>query len=389
MKIYYWTPYMGHVGTIKATINSAIALKQNGHTVKIYRIHKEWEGYEEILKKYEIDIIDLGMAKVFPKLLHGRIGFRISMIFVSLYSYSKLKKNWESDRPDIIMAYLLGYLPIWVRKKSKHKPIIINSIQGKPMFNWFRKWLWNRLYVDSDQIIVLSEQTQKDLYQNLRYPKEKIVLLPNPIIDSNMDHMALEPLEEPYASENVPIILGVGRLTRQKNFETLIKAYNIVRKNYPCCLWILGEGEERERLQNLINKFQIQNHAKLIGFVSNPYKYMKKADVFVLSSLWEDSGHVLIEAAYMKMKIVSTRCPSGQEEFLDYGQRGELCDMQSPESMAQAIRHMLDHANESQNLAKTELAYKAALAYTLEQHGEKMEALLETVRRNTNGIDCL
>ena len=178
-------------------------------------------------------------------------------------------------------------------------------------------------------------------------------------------------------------------MTRQKNFETLIKAYNIVRKNYPCCLWILGEGEERERLQNLINKFQIQNHAKLIGFVSNPYKYMKKADVFVLSSLWEDSGHVLIEAAYMKMKIVSTRCPSGQEEFLDYGQRGELCDMQSPESMAQAIRHMLDHANESQNLAKTELAYKAALAYTLEQHGEKMEALLETVRRNTNGIDCL
>lgn len=377
MKVYYWTPYMGNVGTIKATINSAIALKKRGYEVRLYKPYREWEGYEEILEKNGIEVIDFGLSKIFSELPHKKIGFRFSMILISLFSYFKLKKNWEDEKPDVIMAYLLGFLPFVVRRGARHKPAIVNSIQGKPMFTSFRRWLWKRLYSQADQMIALSEATRKEILKNLDYPEKNIVVLPNPIIDDEIDKMAIEPLEKVFEEEKDTIILGVGRLTRQKDFSTLIRACDLVRKEYPCKLWILGEGESREKLQALISSLHMEDMAKLVGFVYNPYKYMKKADIFVLSSLWEDQGHALIEAAYMKMYLVSTKCPYGQEEFLDYGDRGELCEAQSPESMAQAIRNMLDKEKEEENRKKVQLAYKASLEYTLDQHGERLDILLK------------
>lgn len=377
MKVYYWTPYMGNVGTIKATINSAIALKDRGYEVKLYKPYREWEGYEAILEEKGIEVIDFGLSRLFPKLPQRKIGFRFSMVLISLFSYFKLKKNWEDEKPDIIMAYLLGFLPFVVRRHTEDKPAIVNSIQGKPMFNSFRRWLWKRLYSQSDQMIALSEATRKDILRNLDYPEENIVVLPNPIIDERIEKMAIEPLEKAFEDEKETIILGVGRLTRQKDFSTLIHAYNLVQKEYPCKLWILGEGEEREKLQALITALNIDNKVKLLGFVYNPYKYMKKADIFVLSSLWEDPGHVLIEAAYMKMRLVSTRCPHGPEEFLDYGRRGELCEMQSPEDMARVIKRVLDEKKKRENLGKVQLAYEAALEFTLEQHGKRLDILLQ------------
>lgn len=372
---------MGNVGTIKATINSAIALKEQGYEVKLYKPYREWEGYEELLEENQIEIIDFGLSKIFPKLPQKRIGFRISMVIISLFSYFKLKKNWEKEKPDVVMAYLLGYLPLMARKKARFKPKIINSIQGKPVFTHFRKWLWNKLYVDSDQIVVLSAHTKMDMCQNLAYPEKNIRILNNPIIDNKIEKMALEPLDLACDSKD-KIILGVGRLTRQKNFETLIRACHIVQKDISCQLWILGEGEDRDKLQALIGELGMQDTVKLIGFVSNPYKYMKRADVFVLSSLWEDQGHVLIEAAYLKLKLVSTKCPHGQEEFLDYGKRGELCELQSSKDMAKAILKALDPQNEDEMAVKVQLAYEASLEYTVEQHGEKLERLLHGSHEN-------
>ncbi len=379
MKVYYWTPYMGNVGTIKATINSAIALKQLGYDVKIYKPYREWEGYEEILEENNIDIIDFGLSEKFPNLPTKKLGFRFSMILISFYSFSKLIKNWREDKPDVVLAYLLGYLPLLARFFSEHKPYIVNSIQGKPRFNSFRKILWDCLYSKSDQIIVLSDQTKKDIIENINYPENKVIKISNPIIDKNIDILADEKLDEEYEKTNVPIILGVGRLSRQKNFETLIRAFYLVQKDVPCQLWILGEGEEREKLQNIISELQIEDNARLIGFVPNPYKFMKKADVFVLSSLWEDAGHVLVEAAYMKLKLVSTRCPHGQEEFLDYGKNGELCEVQKPEDMKRAILVMLDDDLEEENIEKVNLAYEAAMEYNLDHHGKILSDLIERV----------
>lgn len=370
---------MGNVGTIKATINSAIAMKKRGYEVKLYKLYQEWEGYENILAENEIEVIDFGLKRLFPKLPSKKLGFRFSMLLVSIFSFSKLKKNWEKEYPDIVIANLLGYFPLLVRKYSDYKPKIINSIQGKPVFHGFRKWLWKKYYTQSDWLIALSEKTRQDIVRNIHYPKNKITIVPNPVIDSKIDIMAQEELDAEYNDIKEPIILGVGRLTRQKDFATLIKAYYIVQKKIPCHLWILGEGEQYGQLKELISKLGLTDRAKLLGFVKNPYQYMRKADIFVLSSLWEDPGHVLIEAAYMKMKLVSTRCPSGPEEFLDYGKKGELCNMSDSRGMARAILIMIDSKNEEKNRQRSQLAYQSSLRYQIGRHGEKLSVIVNKI----------
>ena len=172
MKVYYWTPYMSKVGTIKATINSAISLRKLGYDVKLYKSYREWEGYEDILQKNQIEIIDLGLGKHFQNLSTKGIGYRFSMILISIYSFGKLKENFEQDRPDIVISNLLGYLPLLVRKHSKYKPKIISSIQGKPCFHNFRKILWKYLYAKSDKIITLTEKTKHEMVENLNFPEE-------------------------------------------------------------------------------------------------------------------------------------------------------------------------------------------------------------------------
>jgi glycosyltransferase involved in cell wall biosynthesis len=362
---------MGNVGTIKATINSAASLKQRGYEVKLYKIYREWEGYEDLLQKYGLETVDFGMSRYFRALPEKGIGFRFSMILMSIFSYGKLKKNWKQERPDVVIASLLGYLPLVVRKHCAYKPRIINSIQGRPRLNRIRKLLWKQQYASSDLLITLSDETQKEIAQKLHFPKEKIVRLDNPVIDGEIDRLKEEPLAD--FGENEKLILGVGRLTRQKNFSTLIRAYAALPERNDYKLVILGEGEERDKLETLIQELHLNDCVFLKGFVRNPYKYMARAKVFVLSSLWEDAGHVMLEAAYVKTPIVSTRCPSGQEEFLDYGKAGELCAVGDSKEMADCIHKVL----QGTETGKVERAYNKSLNFTMERHGENLDRIIK------------
>lgn len=378
MKVYYWTPYMSKVGTIKATINSAISLRKLGYDVKLYKSYREWEGYEDILQKNQIEIIDLGLGKYFHNLSTKGIGYRFSMILISIYSFGKLKENFEQDRPDIVISNLLGYLPLLVRKHSKYKPKIISSIQGKPYFHNFRKILWKYLYAKSDKIITLTEKTKHEMVENLNFPEEKFVVLSNPIIDDSMDELMKSSLKEKQM-ETKKMIMGIGRMTRQKNFETLIRAFAKVRQQVDCRLVILGEGEEEKRLRELVDELKLTEDVYMPGFVKNPFAFLARTDVFVLSSLWEDAGHALVEAAYCKAPIVSTRCPYGQEEFLEFGKAGELCEIQNADEMAQCILKVLKDNKNQERMKKVQLAYENAMNYHISKHGENLSRVIKAM----------
>lgn len=379
MKIYYWTPYMEQVGTIKATINSAIALSRMGHEVKLYKPYREWEGYEELLKENHIDIIDFHLSEKLPNLSSEGVGYRISMLKISFYAFGLLKKSYEKDKPDVIISSLLGYLPLLVREHAKFQPKIVCSIQGKPKYHSVRKILWNWLYAKADKIITLTESTRHDMLEKLKLPKDKYMVLANPVIDSSMDTLQEEKITDDFYKTEDKIILGVGRLTRQKDFKTLMKAFSIARDKMSCRLVILGEGEDRKELQDYARELGIERDTFLPGFVKNPYKYIAKADVFVLSSLWEDPGHVLMEAAYLKTPIVSTRCPHGPEEFLSYGKAGELCEVGDAEEMAEHIYKVLQAADTTALQQKINLAYENSLQYHMTVHGKKLEEMIETL----------
>jgi glycosyltransferase involved in cell wall biosynthesis len=133
------------------------------------------------------------------------------------------------------------------------------------------------------------------------------------------------------------VILAVGRLTAQKDFSTLIRAFAEVRRSCPARLLILGEAEERPALEALVKQLGLEQAVSLPGFVANPYPYMVRAALFVLSSRWEGLPGVLIEALYCGTPAISTGCPSGPREILADGQYGQLAPVGDVQALAQAM----------------------------------------------------
>jgi glycosyltransferase involved in cell wall biosynthesis len=136
--------------------------------------------------------------------------------------------------------------------------------------------------------------------------------------------------------------MGVGRLTAQKDFSTLIRAFASLRTQRAARLMILGEGEERFQLEALVQELGLQADVALPGFIANPYKYLKWSTVFVLSSRWEGLGNVLIEAMAMGTSVVSTDCPNGPAEILESGRWGRLVPVGDVDALTKAMIATLD-----------------------------------------------
>lgn len=168
--------------------------------------------------------------------------------------------------------------------------------------------------------------------------RHKVRVIHNPVITPDLFKRAEEPVEHPWFQPGEPgVLLGVGRLTAQKNFPNLIRAFAEVRRQHPSRLVILGEGEDRPALEALVRELGLEAEVSLPGFVQNPYAYMKRAAVFVLSSDWEGLPTVLIEALALGTPVVATDCPSGPMEILQGGKLGHLVPMKNASALAQAI----------------------------------------------------
>lgn len=127
----------------------------------------------------------------------------------------------------------------------------------------------------------------------------------------------------------------------QKNYTTLIKAFALVKKEVDARLVILGDGEERKKLELLVNELGINDSVSMPGFVDNPYAYMSRADVFVLPSLWEGFPNVLVEAMACNTPVIATDCPGGSAEILDNGKWGVLVINNNIDNLSEAIKKSL------------------------------------------------
>jgi len=137
-------------------------------------------------------------------------------------------------------------------------------------------------------------------------------VIPNAVVDPELNRLSREAPEHPWLTrEGLPLILGVGELCARKDFATLIKAFARVQARRPCRLMILGEGRERRHLERLTWTLEVSERVALPGFVTNPYAYMARADLLVLSSTWEGFGNVLAEGLTLGVPVVSTNCPNG------------------------------------------------------------------------------
>jgi glycosyltransferase involved in cell wall biosynthesis len=189
-------------------------------------------------------------------------------------------------------------------------------------------------------------------------PVERMAVIANPVVTPRMAALAAETVFHPwFADAETPVILGAGRLTRQKDFPTLIRAFAGVRRVRRCRLMILGEGRDRGMLEDLIRSLGVEDDVDLPGFVDNPYAYMAKASLFALSSIWEGAPNVLVEALALGIPCVAADCPSGPEEILAGGRYGPLVPPGNAEALARAIGETLEDPPDKMKLKAAAAEY--------------------------------
>ncbi|MBW4641435.1 MAG: glycosyltransferase [Goleter apudmare HA4340-LM2] len=197
-------------------------------------------------------------------------------------------------------------------------------------------------YPWADGIVAVSQGVTEDLAKVTQIPKERIDLIYNPVITPDLLSKAKVTVNHPwFQSGEPPVILAVGRLHPQKDYPTLIRAFAQVRQIRQSRLVILGEGTEAVNLNTLITELGLEEDVALLGFVDNPYAYIAKAAVFVLSSAWEGFGNVLVEALAVGTPVVSTNCESGPAEILANGKYGDLTPVGDSKQMAEVILNVL------------------------------------------------
>lgn len=229
--------------------------------------------------------------------------------------------------------------------------------------------LWVKpFYPRAHAVVAVSQGVAGELVHKLGIPAEKVHTIYNPIITPELFEKAEEPLEHPWFKESEPpVVLGVGRLTPAKDFATLLRAFALVRAQRPARLMILGEGELRSELEQLARDLGIEKDVALPGFVQNPYPYMKRAGVFVLSSRWEGLPTVLVEALALGTPVVSTDCPSGPAEILEGGRFGTLVRQGDEKALADAVLHTLQ---QPRSPAQAHVYERFTIEYALKQYSQ-------------------
>jgi len=193
-------------------------------------------------------------------------------------------------------------------------------------------------YPRADRVIAVSQSVADDLAKKLCVPQEILSVVYSPIITPSLNNLAAAPLDHHWFREDSPpVILSVGRLTAQKDQETLIRAFKLVRTKLDTKLLILGEGEKRAELESLVSKLGLAADVSMPGFHKNPFAFMARSRLFVLSSAWEGLPGALIQAVACGCPVVSTDCPGGSREILRNGRLGSLVPVGDVESMADAI----------------------------------------------------
>jgi len=250
------------------------------------------------------------------------------------------------------------------------------SISHRDPFSRFFRRLPPRLtYRMADAVVAVSKGVARDLAAMTGLCESSITVIPNPVITPDLFDRAAMPSGHPWIKTGAedpekPVILGMGRLTRQKDFQTLVRAFGIVKAHRPCRLIILGEGGDRPKLEALAADLGLSRDVSLPGFAANPYSYLSRASLFVLSSAWEGSPNALTEALALGVPVVSTNCPSGPREILEDGTYGPIVPVGDHKALAKAMLRTLDAPLEKG------LLRKAARAYTQEEASRRYLELL-------------
>ena len=342
-KIAFFLPPLGDGGLERTVLKLAELMAGTGSSVDLVTVKAGGSFLGKIHP--DVTVVDLNAGR-------------------ALSSLPGLVKYLKQQRPNTLVSaqYYINVIAVWAKSLAgvSTKVVVTERLATSRALAYSGKLkdkllpvLMRRAYLKANAIVAISKGAAKDLANLVKLPAERIIVIYNPAFDNNIVEKAAEPVDHPWFSDKQrPIILGAGRLTGQKDFATLLRAFALVRKRMDARLVILGEGERRGELEDLAKHLGISEDIALPGFMDNPYKYMAKATLFILSSVYEGMPNVLIEALAVGTPAIATDCPSGPCEILPESALVSVCDYKA---MAEKITNLLkDPQQASQILEKSQ-----------------------------------
>ncbi len=371
--IFYWGPFIDeNIGTKKAIFNSALSINKFSKKYKSTIINSigEWDKEKEHNLINYINFENRNFEKL-PKF--GFVKSRISYLIMFYKCFWQLKKLLKEKKPKYLIVHLMTSVPFILFLLFSFNTKILFRVSGKPKLNFFRKFLWKISKNNISAVFCNTSEQKYELITNKIFPEKKIKILYDPVIflQEIINQRYSDEIDNNFQKEN---IIMVGRLTKQKNFEIFIEASaELYKKNLlKLNTFIFGNGEDKEKLEKLIKKYNLEKNIYLMGNKKNIHKYFYKSKIFILTSLWEDPGFVLIEAALNNLLIVSSNCKSGPSEIIKNGDGGILFENNNVEDLRNKIIGLMKLSEEEINKKKI-LTKKNIKKYSLFRHFKLLE----------------
>jgi len=325
--IFVWSPFTSKVGTVQNVINSSYSInKYSKFNINLVNAFGEWDNYIEDPNLEKVVIHDfkfLRFIKYWDKT--GFLKSRFSYLLIFLFSFFPLFNLMKKEKPDFLIAHLISALPLTIFSLFDFKTKLILHVAGHPKLNFFRKMVWKISSKNIYKVISPSEELKKVFLDNKIFDDEQVKVIEDPhLIVKKINRLKKHEIKDNFFDEN-KILIAIGRMTKQKNYSFLIKNFKKITLKYTDIkLIIIGDGEEKSYLKNLIKELDIINKVKLINYESNIYKYLKKSNYYISTSIWEGSSLAMVDAAYIGIPILCSDCPSGRKEFIGKNERGFL-----------------------------------------------------------------
>ena len=302
-KVYYWAPFLSDIATTKAVVNSCFAINKYLNKFKPYILDSigEFESKKNELDEKHINVIKLRKFN-FTSILtaNGKIKSRLSFIIIFIISFFPLKKILKKDKPEFLIIHLITILPLILFYLFNFKTKCILRISGYPKMGFIRILLWKILLKKVHFVTCPSQSTLNYLKKLNVCEYNKLRVLYDPIIIVRELNIKLR---EKIKIDFKNFSISIGRLTKQKNFEFLIDNF---KKKINSKLVILGNGEDLMKLEKKIKYYNLSDSIFIKPYQSNIFPYLKKSKCLLVSSLWEDPGFVIIEAAFSRTFIISS-----------------------------------------------------------------------------------
>ncbi|MGB5494719.1 MAG: glycosyltransferase [Sedimenticolaceae bacterium] len=340
----------GHSGVDRVLQRLLPAIAARGYQVDL--LHVRGHG-PEIPSQSNLHKVELGVehvATALPGLIRYLRRCRPEVIF---------SDKDRVNRTAILAKRLSGSNARLVLRNGT--TVSVDLRDRKPLDRFLQRLSMRYLYGAADSILMPSIGAADDFAALSGIARERIQVVPSPVISQDLYALASAPVDHPWLIEKEsPVILSIGELCGRKDFETLIRAFALLRQATPARLIILGRGKRHDRLLVLARRLGVAESVDLPGFDANPYRFIAHADLFALTSRWEGMPVVLIEALALGRQIVSTDCPSGPRELLADGRLGRLVPVGDHRQFAQAMQQALGEQ------PPLEAMQHAASAYTVE-----------------------